>query len=91
MLGVGVIGGLAVSSQSFDERESQLLWRCYGLAFQWFLLVIFSLYAIVAVFKWFAIAEDFLILLGAQWLGLTVSFLCILLGVAGLRLFRSEA
>jgi hypothetical protein len=39
IVAVGVIGGLVASSQSFDERETQLLWKSYGLAFQWFLWV----------------------------------------------------
>jgi len=33
-LALAGIGGLAASSQTFDERETQLLWKSYAQAFQ---------------------------------------------------------
>lgn len=67
------VGGLIASSQTFDERETQLLWKSFGQAFQWLLMVVFFLYAIVVVLKWFGIAVGYLRFLENQCLGLTIS------------------
>ena len=88
---IGVVGGLAASSQTFDERETHLLWKSYAQAFQWLLTVIFFLYTLAMIFKWFAIAEGFMIFLGDHGLEKTISIMCILLGVAGVRTFRMES
>ena len=84
------VGSLAASSQTFDERETQLLRKSYGQAFQWLITVLFFSYTLVVLLKWFAIAEGFLTFFGNHSLGITISIMCILLGVAGVRTFRME-
>ena len=47
LVGVSAIGGLAGSSQSFDERENQLLWKSYSKAFEYFFFILYMVYALV--------------------------------------------
>lgn len=88
LMGIGVLAGLAASSQSFDERESELLLKSYAQAFQWLFTAVFFLYALVLALDWFSLGLNFHSYLGSHWLGLTISGMCTLLGLAGLSVFR---
>lgn len=87
---LAVIGSLAASSQSFDERENQLLWKSYALAFQWSLIAVFFAYVIVMLLSWLSLAGALRQFFDTHWLALMISLMCILLGLAGVRVFRDE-
>lgn len=87
-IGIGVFGGLVASSKDFDERELQLLSQAYSMAFQWLFFAVLVAYAFLTVSQWLKAADGIAVFLNTHWLGLTVSLICILLGVAGLRVFE---
>lgn len=89
-LGIAVFGSLVASSNNFDEREQQLLSQAYSMAFQWLFFALLAAYAFLEVAKWLNAANSMTVFLNTHWLGLTVSLICLLLGVAGLRLFKEE-
>lgn len=89
-VGIGVFGGLVATSSTFDEGERQLLSQTYSTAVQWLFFALLVAYAFLEVSQWLNAASSIAAFLNAHWPGLTVSMICVLLGVAGLRLFRAE-
>ena len=90
LVGIAVFGGLVASSNNFDEREQQLLSQTYSMAFQWLFFALLVAYAFLEVCEWLNAANSITVFLNTHWLGLTVSLICLLLGMAGLRLFKEE-
>jgi uncharacterized membrane protein (DUF4010 family) len=85
MLALAVLGGLVGGAESYEERGRQQLDRSYKTAFEWMLLVVLIAYALVELSDWVGIFEGAAQFLNAHWPGLMVSFMCGLLGIAGLR------
>lgn len=89
-IGIAVFGALVASSNNFDEREQQLLSQTHSMAFQWLFFALLVAYAFLEVSERLNAANGMTVFLNTHWLGLTVSLICLFLGVAGLRLFREE-
>ncbi len=90
ILAPAALGGLVASSNKFDEREQQLLSQAFSKAFGWLLFVLLVAYAFLEVSEWLRLADSAVVFLNARWPGFTVSLMCLLLGVAGLSVFRGE-
>jgi hypothetical protein len=71
-----------------DERESQLLDRAFSMAFQWLFAALYVLFSVYVLLGWIPLLGDLRIFLEGHWLGLMASFMCVLLGIAGIRIYR---
>ena len=81
---------LIISSRKFDEREQQLLSRTYSITFQWLAVLLLVAYVFLQASAWGGFASGVVLFLNTHWIGLFVSTICLLLGIAGIRLFREE-
>jgi hypothetical protein len=90
-LAPATLGGLVASSAKFDERDQQLLSQASSRAFGWLLFVLLVAYAFVEISEWLGLAHSAVVFLNARWPGFTISFMCLLLGIAGLSVFREES
>ena len=88
LVGIGAIGGLAGSSQSFDERENQLLWKSYSKAFEYLFFLIYLVFGWVVLSGWLNITVELVGFLNGHWIGLMASTMCTVLGIVGILNFR---
>ena len=91
MLSLAALGGLIARTDAYNERERQQLRQSYKTAYEWLLLAIMSVYALILVSRWFNIIEGVVIFLNSHWPGLAISLMCLLMGMAGLQSIRSES
>ena len=85
---MSAIGGLAASSKTFDERESQLLWHSYANAFEGLIIAVYLAFALIMLSNSIHIGVEITSFLNAHWPSMIASVMCILLGIVGLRNFR---
>jgi len=71
-----------------DERESLLLDRAYSMAFQWLFVTLYALFTVFVLLGWVPLLENFKFFLETHWLGIMASLMCVLLGIAGMRVYR---
>ena len=79
---------LVISSRKFDEREQQLLSQAYSITFQWLAVILLVAYIFLQVSDRTNIAGGIALFLNTHWIGITVSIICMLLGGAGIMLFK---
>lgn len=91
MLSLAALGGLISGSRDYEERDRQQLRESYKTAFEWLLLAIMAVYAFIALSRWLIIMDGAVIFLNGHWPGLTISIMCLLLGIAGLHRIPSES
>lgn len=83
--------GLAVTSRKyFDEREQQLLYQGFSLAFQWLAIALLITFGFLQVSERLNVADNITFFINSHWIGLTVSIMAVLLGLTGLRLFQEN-
>ena len=85
MLATAVLGGLIGGRTSYGAEERQQLGQSYRRAFEWLLLVVLMAYALIELSNWLVGLAGAAAFLNGHWPGLTVSVMCLLLGIAGLR------
>lgn len=82
---------LTVTSRKYyDEREQQLLYQGFSLAFQWLAIVLLVAFGFLQVSERLNIASNIASFINSHWIGLTVSVMALFLGFNGLRLFRED-
>jgi hypothetical protein len=91
MLSVAVLGGLIGAGNSYEEQDRQQLGRSYKTAFEWLLLVMMAVYALIEFAKWLSIAEGSVMLLDGHWPGFVLALMCVLMGLAGFQRRSSES
>ena len=79
-----------LDTRTLDEREHQLLYQAYGMTFTGFFFALMIAYSIIEWFRYLGVAQGVVDFLNTHWLGLTWSLISLLLGTAGLRVFRKE-
>jgi hypothetical protein len=84
MLTLAALGGLIGGSDSYEQEERLQLERSYKPAFEWLLLVVLSLYAIIELAKWLHFTDP-VIFLNGHWPGVMIAMMCVFMGIAGLR------
>ncbi len=90
-IGIGLVEFICLvitSRKYYDEREQQLLSQSFSLAFQWLAVALLAAYGFLQISERLGIASSAASFLNTHWIGLTVSLMGLLLGIAGLRLFR---
>jgi hypothetical protein len=90
MLSVPALGGLIGGSKYYEKRERQQLRQSYKTAYEWLLLTIMATYAFILISSWFAIMEAAVIFLNGHWPGLTISVMCLLMGIVGFQRIPAE-
>lgn len=89
VLALVVVCCLVLTSRKyFDEREQQLLSQSFSLAFQWLAAALLAAYAFLQLTERLNLSSSAAAFLNTHWIGLTVSLMGLLLGAAGLYLFR---
>lgn len=90
VLSCAVLGGLIGGSSSYEAHNRQRLQQSYKPAFEWLLLVLLVAFGFNAGSEWFSLGEVLVIFINSHWPSLIVSTMCILLGLAGLRMELTE-
>ena len=91
VLSCAALGGLIGGSSSYEVHDRRRLQQSYKPAFEWLLLVLLLAFGFNAGSEWFSLGEDLAIFINSHWPSLIVSTMCILLGLAGLRMEMTEA
>ena len=90
MTALAAVGGLVGAGRQFDEREQQLLSQTFSSAFQWSLLVLLILSAFYSGLAALHMTSELASFISAHWTGLSVSGMCLLLGIVGYFTFRED-
>lgn len=88
MVCVVAVLGLVNQSKSFDERENQLLLQSYGTAFIYLFFAILLVYLFEIIFGKLTFIAPIINTLNTHWVGIMMSVICMLIGIAGIRNFR---
>jgi hypothetical protein len=88
MVCVVAVLGLVNQSKSFDERENQLLLQSYGTTFIYLFFAILFVYMFEIIFGKLSFIAPIIATLNAHWVGIMMSVISILIGIAGIRNFR---
>ncbi len=88
MVCVVAVLGLVNQSKSFDERENQLLLQSYGTAFIYLFFAILFVYLFEIIFGKLTFIAPIINTLNTHWVGIMMSVICMLIGIAGIRNFR---
>ncbi len=88
MVCVVAVLGLVNQSKSFDERENQLLLQSYGTAFIYLFFAILLVYLLEIIFGKLTFIAPIINTLNTHWVGIMMSVICMLIGIAGIRNFR---
>ena len=88
MVCVVAVLGLVNQSKSFDERENQLLLQSYGTAFIYLFFAILLVYLFEIIFGKLPFIAPIIATLNTHWVGIMMSVICMLIGIAGIRNFR---
>jgi hypothetical protein len=80
-----VLTGIIIIKKDLDEREQQLLFQSFSLAFLWTFFLLFFVMCFYVLTEYLNFLQGITIFMSGHWLGLTISFMCILLGLAGFR------
>ena len=91
MVSLAALGGLIGGGNNYNEHDHQQLGQSYRTAFEWLLLAIMAAYAFIVFSGWWNILEGAVIFLNTHWPGLVISFMCLLMGLAGLQRKHSES
>lgn len=83
ILAVPVLGGLIGGRNDYEPKERLQLERSFQVAFEWLLLVLLFAYAFVLLSKWLFIIEGAVGFLNSHWPILTISTMCLLMGISG--------
>jgi hypothetical protein len=89
--GVPALAALATTSKVLDERERQLLDQAYSTAFQWMGILLFVFFAAYELLQALNLGRGLIQFANLHWIGLVFSLMLLLLGLAGLPLFRKLA
>jgi len=88
-IGIVEFFSLAVTSRKYyDEREQQLLYQSFSLAFQWLAIALLVTFGFLQVSERLNVANHVASFINSHWIGLTVSIMALLLGLIGLRTLR---
>ena len=90
MLSLGALGGLISGSNTYNERDRQLLRQSYKTAYEWLLLAIMAAYAFILFSGWLNTIEAAAAFLNHHWPGLVISTMCLFMGIAGFQGIHSE-
>ena len=90
ILSLVALGGLIGGSNTYDERERRKLNQSYRTPFEWLLLAIMLAYAIIVTSRWLNVIEGVALFLNSHWPVLTLSLMCLFLGMAGFQKIRNE-
>jgi len=85
MLSVAALGGLIGGSNDYEERDRQQLKQSFKTAYEWLLLAIMAVYAYIILSRWLIMIDGAVIFLNSHWPGLIISFMCLLMGLAGFQ------
>jgi hypothetical protein len=88
--GIGALTGIVGIQKIIDEREQQLLSQSFSLAFQWTFILLFVVNGIYIFSGFLGFLQGISSFLSIHWLGFTISWMCILLGLAGWRSYGEE-
>jgi len=91
MLSVAALGGLIGGSKDYAERDRRQLSQSYKTAYEWLLLVMMAVYAFILISSWFSMMERAVLFLNGHWPGLTISIMCLLMGMVGFRRIPKES
>jgi hypothetical protein len=86
--GIPALATLVTTSKIFDEREQKLLDLAYSTAFQWLGILLFFFFAAYELLKALDLGRSLIQFANLHWIGLVFSLMLLLLGLAGLPLFR---
>jgi hypothetical protein len=84
MLSGAALGGLAGGFSGYSEDERQHLEHSYKTDFEWLLLAVMVIYAIILLAQWLNFASE-LTFINGHWPVLVIALMCTLLGLAGFR------
>jgi hypothetical protein len=85
MLTIAVLGSLIGGENGYDEQDRQQLGRSYKTALEGLLLAVLIVYAFIEFSRWFVIFGEAVAFLNGHWPGLTLSMMCIAMGIAGFQ------
>lgn len=89
-LALAVLGGLIGGRNDYEPRERFQFDRSFRTAFEWLILIMLMAYAFIVLSKWVFLIEGAVAFLNGHWTGLTISTMCLLMGLAGSRRTPAE-
>jgi hypothetical protein len=90
MVSLAALGGLIGGGKEYSEQDRRQLGQSYKTAFEWLLLTIMAVYAFILIARWLNAAQSVAIFINSHWPGLTISAMCLLMGIAGLQKLQKE-
>lgn len=85
---LGALTSVVESRSRMDEREAQLMDQAFSTAFQWSFAVLYIVFSFVVLLGWLPFLQMPIAFLNYHWLGITASLMCLLLGIAGTRIYE---
>jgi hypothetical protein len=86
ILPLGVLGGLIGGSNGYQEQDRQQLNRSYKTSFEWLLLIVLAMYALIVFSNGLNVLVGVAAFLNGHWPVLIISAMCIVMGIAGLNI-----
>ena len=87
---IAVLGGLVGGEKDYQLHERDALERSFRKSFERLFLIIFCAFALIITSQWLAPLEGLTAFLNANWSALTISTMCMLMGLTGLSALRAQ-